>query len=107
MAEDALRGALRAVDAARLADASADTRAVGRSMEEVARLLGVARANLSGPADDPAAAAARAMIEAANYLDFMVGDYRVSGTVDFTLTQFAARELDRAVAGAGGAPINC
>jgi len=107
-AEDALRGALRAVDAARTAEASGDGGAVGRSMDEVARLLRVARGNLTGAETNAATgAAARAMIEAANYLEFMVGDFRATGRVDFTLTQFAARELDRAVAGAGGAPINC
>lgn len=107
-AEDALRGALRAVDAARTAEASGDATAVGRSMDEVARLIRVARGNLTGAEANPATgAAARAMLEASNYLEFMVGDFRSSGRVDFTLTQFAARELDRAVAGAGGAPINC
>mgnify|MGYP001581926515 FL=1 len=107
-AEDALRGALRAVDAARNADDSGDTGAVGQSMDEVARLLGVVRGSLAGAQADPDTdAAARAMLEAANYLDFMVGDFRATGTVDFTLTQFASRELNRAVAGAGGAPLNC
>lgn len=107
-AEDALRGALRAVDAARTADASGDAGTVGRSMDEVARLIRVARGNLAGAeANAATAAAARAMLEASNYLEFMVGDFRSTGRVDFTLTQFATRELDRAVAGAGGAPINC
>lgn len=106
--EDALRGALRAVDAARIAAESGDAGGVGRSMDEVARLLRVARGSLTGAtADQATGAAARAMLEAANYLDFMVGDFRVKGRADFTLTQFAMRELNRAVAGAGGAPINC
>ena len=55
----------------------------------------------------PNDAAARAMIEAATYLGFIVGDFRASGTVDFALTQFASRELNRAASGAGGTPLNC
>ncbi len=47
------------------------------------------------------------MLEAANYLEFIVDDYRSSGVVDFTITQFASRELTRALGGAGGAPLNC
>jgi len=77
-------------------------------MDEVERLLRLARSNLSAAESDPSTgAAARGMLEAANYLDFMVGDYRASGRVDFAMTQFASRELDRAASGAGGAPLNC
>ena len=44
---------------------------------------GVARARLVGAdADSTRGSAARKMLEAANYLEFMVGDYRASGTVD-------------------------
>lgn len=107
-AQDSLRAALRAVDAVRSADVSGDGAEVTRQMDEVARLLGVARGNLAGPAMDPNQAdAARAMLEAANYLQFMVDDSRVSGAVEFPLAQFAARELNRAGSGAGGAPLNC
>lgn len=49
----------------------------------------------------------RVVLEAGNYLEFMVVDFRASGTVDFALTQFASRELNRATSGAGGAPLNC
>ncbi len=77
-------------------------------MDEVDRLLGVARGDLAGADADPnTAAAARAMLEAANYLEFMVGDFRATGKVDFAMTQFASRELNRAGSGAGGAPLNC
>lgn len=107
-AQAALRGAVRAVESARAADGSGDGAAVGRQMDEVDRLLRVARAALAGADADPnTAAAARAMLEAANYLEFMVGDFRATGKVDFAMTQFASRELNRAVSGAGGAPLNC
>lgn len=108
LAYDALRDALRAVDAAHAAATSSDTAAVARHMGDVERLLRLARSNLSAAASDPVkAAAARGMLEAANYLDFMVGGYRSSGRVDFAIKQFASRELNRAVSGGGGAPLNC
>ncbi|MDO8485011.1 MAG: hypothetical protein Q7S35_08695 [Candidatus Limnocylindrales bacterium] len=72
------------------------------------RLVRAARASLSGvDSNSSSGAAARAMLEAANYLEFMVGDFRATGKVDFALTQFASRELNRAASGAGGAPLNC
>lgn len=107
-AQDALRAALRAVESAKTADASGDQAAVGQRMDEAERLVRAARTSLR--AADPnssTGAADRAMLEAANYLEFMVGDFRASGTVDFTLAQFASRELNRAASGAGGAPLNC
>lgn len=108
VAQDALRDALRAVESARSADSSGDQVAVGRQMDEVDRLVRVARANLAGADADPnTGRAARGILEAANYLEFMVGDFRASGQVDFALTQFASRELNWAVSGAGGAPLNC
>lgn len=77
-------------------------------MTEVARLVGVGRIRLAGAeAGSSTGSAARVMLEAANYLDFMVGDFRATRKVDFSLTQFASRELTRAVSGAGGAPLNC
>lgn len=107
-AQDALRSALRAVESAQSANRSGDEAGVQRQMDDVARLVRVARSNLAGVEADPGTgSAARGMLEAANYLDFMVGDYGSSGVVDFTLTQFASRELNRAAAGAGGAPLNC
>lgn len=107
-ADDALREALRAVESARSADGSGDRTAVGRHMDEVDRLIRVARGYLAATgASSSTSAAERAMLEAANYLEFMVGDFRAKGTADFTLTQFASRELNRAVSGAGGAPLNC
>lgn len=107
-AEDTLRGALRAVAAAQAADRAGDGVGVDRQMTEVERLLRVARADLVGAVSNPdVGAAARGMLEAANYLEFMVGDYRAAGRVDFAMTQFASRELNRAVSGGGGAPLNC
>ena len=105
---DALVDALRAVASAEAADASGDPEAVERAMDDVARFVRLARGRLAGADADPnSGAAARAMLEAANYLEFIVGDFRATGRVDFSLTQFASRELNRAVAGAGGAPLNC
>lgn len=103
-----LRGAVGAVDLARRADASGDLAEVQRQMDEVARLVGLARSNLGGTAADPkTAAAATALLEGASYLEFMVADYRSSGRVDFAMTQFASRALNRAASGAGGTPLNC
>jgi hypothetical protein len=100
--------ALRGVAVAKSATASGDDETVELAMNDVARSIRSARARLAGMDGDPGAgAAARAMLEAANYLDFMVGDYRATGKVDFSLTQFASRELNRATSGAGGAPLNC
>ena len=105
---DTLVDALRGVAAATSATASGDDEAVEQAMDDVASSVRSARARLAGmDADAKVGAAARAMLEAANYLDFMVGDYRATGTVDFSLTQFASRELNRASSGAGGAPLNC
>ena len=107
-AQDSLRVAIRAVDAARAAERSGDAAAVTAELDEIARLLSEARGHLVGPASDPeTAAAARAMQEASNYLQFIVDDARASGAVDDPIAQFAARELNRAGAGAGGSPLNC
>ncbi len=107
-AQDALRAAVRTVDAMRSTDGAGSSEELDRQMDEVERLLRVARSNLAGGDLDPnTGAAARAMLEAANYLQFIVDDSRATGTVDFALTQFAARELNRAGAGAGGVPLNC
>jgi hypothetical protein len=108
VAQDGLRDALRAMGSAENANAAGDLATVGRQMDEVDRLLRVARTRLASAAANPSTgAAAQAMLEAANYLEFMVGQFRASGTVDYSLTQFASRELNRAVSGAGGAPLNC
>lgn len=105
---DALVDALRAVALAESADASGDDEALVEAMDDVERYVRLARSRLSGADADPnTGASARAMLEAANYLDFMVGDFRATGRVDFSLTQFASRELNRAASGAGGAPLNC
>jgi len=107
-AYDAFRDAVGAVDIARSATAAGDPTVVERQMDEVDRLIRIGKARLAGvePGSNTGSAA-RAMLEAANYLAFMVGDYRSSGKVDFSITQFASRELTRAVSGAGGAPLNC
>jgi hypothetical protein len=100
-AYDAFRDAVRAVDAAGSAAAAGDQAAVERQMDELARLLGVGRARLAGvEAGSSAGSAARAMLEAANCLEFMVRDFRATRRVDFSLTQCASRELNRAVSGA-------
>ena len=107
-AQDTLRSALRAVDAAQAADRSGDEVGVERQMNELERLLRVARADLAGAVSDPnVGSAARGLLEAASYLDFLVGDYRQTGIVDYAMTQFALRELNRAVSGGGGVPLNC
>jgi len=105
---DTLRAAVGAMDVARAAAATGAGETVERRMDEVDRLLRVARGRLSG-ADPEAstASAARAMLEAANYLGYMTDQYRSTGTADFSLLQFASRELSRAASGAGGAPLNC
>ena len=108
MGYDSFMGALCAVAAAESADASDDSEALGRAMDDVERSIRHARSRLAGADADPnTGAAARAMLEAANYLEFMVGDFRATGRADFSLTQFASRELNRAASGAGGAPLNC
>jgi hypothetical protein len=105
---DTLVGALRSVEAAKSAATSGDDEAVEQAMDDAQRSIRSARAQLAGmDADATAGAAVRAMLEATSYLDFMVGEYRATGTVDFSMTQFASRELNRATSGAGGAPLNC
>lgn len=107
-AYDTLRTAVGVMDAARSALTAGDQEALARRMDEVDRLVRRARGGLSGADPDAGTeAAARAMREAANYLEYMTGQYRSTGTVDFSLTQFASRELSRAASGAGGAPLNC
>lgn len=105
---DALRGAVTKMNAASQAVRASDQSEVARLVDEVDQLLRVARGNLSGVSSEAgSAAAARAMLEAANYLEYMTGQYRTSVRIDFSITQFAARELNRASAGAGGPPLNC
>jgi hypothetical protein len=105
---DALVDALRAVASAKAADTSGDREAVDQAMDDVERFVRLAKGRLAGADTDPnSGTATRTMIEAANYLEFMVADFRATGRVDFSLTQFASRELNRAVSGAGGAPLNC
>jgi hypothetical protein len=96
------------MDGARRATTSNDAATVAREMDRVDRNLTAARRTLQSiGADAGGESATRAMLEAANYLEFMTGQYRSTGSVDFSLTQFASRELTRAAAGAGGAPLNC
>jgi len=105
---DALRGAVTAMNTASQAVVASDQAEVARLVEEVERLLRVARGKLAGVGSDTGSGgAARALLEAANYLEYMTGQYRTSGRIDFSITQFAARELNRASAGAGGPPLNC
>lgn len=105
LAYDALRSAVRTLDSARGPAAAGDAVAVEQLMDEVDRLLRGARARLSD--DVRADSAARAMLEAANYLEYMTGQFRATGSLDFSITQFASRELTRAASGAGDRPLNC
>lgn len=107
-AYDALAAAIREVEAARPAAAGGDTAAVERRVAAAERLIRVGRGRADGAAANArTGAAVRAMLEAANYLEFITGQYRSTARLDFSLTQFASRELRRAAAGAGGAPLNC
>jgi hypothetical protein len=91
-----------------LNDAAGEDGELGPRIDEVDASIRSARRQLSGEGANPSTApAARAMVEASNYLEFMVGQYRDEGAVDFSLTQFASRELTRALSGAGGRPLNC
>lgn len=103
IAKDALREAVRAVDQAESAEAAGDDERVRQQIDEAERLVGVARRNLSTSTTN---SVERGMLEAAEYLDFIVDDYRASGAVDGALAQFAARELNRAPAPGEAAP-NC
>jgi len=68
---------------------------VRQRIDEAERLIGIARRNLSPSTTN---SVERGMLEAAEYLDFIVNDYRSTGAVDGTLSQFASRELNRAPA---------
>jgi len=107
-AQQALRDAIRAVDLAEAAEDSGDPAAVRRQVDEAGRLVRLARSRL-GAAQSTAGGdgAARRMLEAANYLAFIVEDFAASGEVDGALAQFAARELNAAGSGVGGTPLNC
>jgi len=79
----ALRDAMKAVALAESADRTGDRAAVGRRLDEVARLVRIADSSLdSADADPGVVSATRTMREAANYLEFMVNDFRASGTLD-------------------------
>lgn len=85
------------------AESAGDVERVRELMDEVDRLVGTARRNLSSSTTN---SVERGMIEAAEYLDFIVGDYRASGAIDGAIAQFASRELDRPPAPGESAP-NC
>lgn len=102
-----LRAAIRAIDGARAAAASNDRAVLDRQVQTAERQIRASRARLNASVSDRDAAAARAMIEAANYLDYLTAQYRSTGRLDLSLTQFASRELTRAESGAGGPPLNC
>ncbi len=107
-AQEQLRAAVREVGDARTAEAAGDTGAVASHMAEVERLVANARGNAGAASSDAdTASAASALLEAANYLQFIVDDARAAGQVDWALAQFASREINRAATGAGGPPPNC
>ena len=103
IAKQALRDAVRAVTQAESAEGAGDEEQVRQQIGEAKRLIGIARRNLSRATTN---SVERGMLEAAEYLDFVVGGYRESGAVDGTLAQFASRELNRAPAPGEAAP-NC
>jgi hypothetical protein len=102
-AKQALRDAVRAVHQAESAEGVGDEEQVRQQIGEAERLIGIARRNLSSGTTN---SVERGMLEAAEYLDFIVGGYRESGAVDGTLAQFASRELNRGPA-PGERPLNC
>lgn len=101
IAKQALRNAIRAVDAAEAAEGAGDAERVRQQIGEAERFIGIARRNLSSATTN---SVERSMLEAAEYLDFIVGGYRQSGAVDGTLAQFASRALDRPPAPGEAAP---
>ena len=101
VARDALREAIRAVDQAESAELAGDEERVRQQIAQVERLVGIARRNLSSGTTN---SVERGMLEAAEYLDFIAGEYTESGAVDATLAQFAMRELNRAPAPGEAAP---
>ena len=103
VAKQALRDAVRAVNQAVSAEGAGDEERVRQQIAEAERLIGIARRNLSRATTN---SVERGMLEAAEYLDFIVGGYRESGAIDGTLAQFASRELNRAPAPGEAAP-NC
>lgn len=107
VARRALIEGIRAVDLAESAERSGDPAAVRSQLNEVARQVRLTRTSLNADASANDDGTARSLLEAANYLEFIVADFETSGGVDVTLAQFASRELNRAVSGAGGAPLNC
>ena len=103
VAKQALRDAVRAVDQAESAENADDEERVRQQIGEAERLIGIARRNLSSSSTS---SIERSMLEAAEYLEFIVNDYHASGSVDGTLAQFASRDLNRAPA-PGEASLNC
>lgn len=103
IAKQALRDAIRAVGAAEAAEVAGDEERVRQQLGEAERFIRIARRNLSSATTN---SVERGMLEAAEYLDFIVGGYRQSGAVDGTLAQFASRALDRPPAPGEAAP-NC
>lgn len=103
IARQALRDAVRAVAQAESAEGAGDTERVRQQIGEVERLIGIARRSLSATTTS---SIERSMLEAAEYLGFIVNDYRASGAVDGALAQFASRELNRAPT-PGEPAMNC
>lgn len=101
VARQALRDAVRAVGQAESAESAGNAERVRELMGEIERLVRDARRNMSSSTTN---SVERGMLEAAEYLDFIVGDYRASGAVDGALAQFASRELNRAPTPGEAAP---
>ena len=96
-----LRSAVRAVELAEAAERAGDGATVRRRVDELTRLIGRARTSLAGGTDGHT----RRLLEAANYLEFIAGEFGRTGFVDGTLAQFASRELNRSVP--GQPPLPC
>lgn len=98
-----LRGAIGAVGAADSAEKSGDVATVRRQIDQAARLISAARSSIARAG--ASAGYARQFLEAANYLEYIVSEYRAGRQVDATLTQFASRELTRRPP--GEQPMSC
>ena len=93
-----LRSAVRSVERAEAAERVGDAAEVRRHVKDVAALVGRARSSLAGTAL-ASTPHGRRLLEAGNYLEFIVEEFETSGAVDGTLAQFASRELNRTVPG--------
>ena len=95
-ARQALQDAVASVDRADAAERAGDAASTRAAIDEAARLIGLARTRLRAAPGETAME--RRLLEAAEYLDFVVGEFRTTGMVDGSISQFASREINRAPA---------